>query len=338
MSFDFQDGHPDLERVPSALSAREGVLVSIIVHLLVIIAVLLVPQLPFFKARAAAAKAAAEAARQAMLEKQQENRTFVFVQPKVELEPLRPPPPRAPLSDRDRTARLNERPPNPKNSQPFHRGNTPEFVEPSPPPQTSRNQAPAQPADPTPAESQSASRDRGAENALQFPDTGNRPPATSGAGAPPAGQTGPLGEALRNLSRYTDQNSFDNPNGGDINQFGPLQFDTKGVEFGPWIRRFVAQVKRNWFVPHGGDVAARPCRDHVLRPSQRRAHRRDRDRAVQRRLVQHRRRERAARLEPHRAAAAGVSGRQGVLHGHLLLQRDAAGAVIVPRVRSNSVS
>ena len=260
MYFDFQDGHPDLERVPSALSAREGVLVSIIVHLLVIIAVLLVPQLPFFKARAAAAKAAAEAARQAMLEKQQENRTFVFVQPKVELEPLRPPPPRAPLSDRDRTARLNERPPNPKNSQPFHRGNTPEFVEPSPPPQPQRNQAPAQPADPTPAESQSASRDRGAESALQFPETGNRPQPKSGAGAPPAGQTGPLGEALRNLSRYTDQNSFDNPNGGDINQFGPLQFDTKGVEFGPWVRRFVAQVKRNWFVPQ----AAMSLRGHVV--------------------------------------------------------------------------
>ena len=260
MHFDFQDGHPDLERVPSALSAREGVLVSIIVHLLVIIAVLLVPQLPFFKARAAAAKAAAEAARQAMLEKQRENRTFVFVQPKVELEPLRPPPPRAPLSDRDRTALLNERPPNPRNSQPFHRGNTPEFVEPSPPPQPQRNQAPAQPADPTPAESQSASRDRGAESALQFPETGNRPQPKSGAGAPPAGQTGPLGEALRNLSRYTDQNSFDNPNGGDINQFGPLQFDTKGVEFGPWVRRFVAQVKRNWFVPQ----AAMSLRGHVV--------------------------------------------------------------------------
>ena len=260
MHFDFQDGHPDLERVPSALSAREGVLLSIIVHLLVIIAVLLVPQLPFFKARAAAAKAAAEAARQAVLEKQQENRTFVFVQPKVELEPLRPPPPRAPLSDRDRTALLNERPPNPRNSQPFHRGNTPEFVEPSPPPQPQRNQAPAQPADPTPAESQSASRDRGAESALQFPETGNRPQPKSGAGAPPAGQTGPLGEALRNLSRYTDQNSFDNPNGGDINQFGPLQFDTKGVEFGPWVRRFVAQVKRNWFVPQ----AAMSLRGHVV--------------------------------------------------------------------------
>jgi len=259
MYFDFQDGHPDVERVPSALSAREGVLLSIIVHLLVIIAVLLLPQLPFFKARAAAAKAAAEAARQAMLEKQRENRTFVFVQPKVELEPLRPPPPRAPLSDRDRTALLNQRPPNPKNSQPFHRGNTPEFVEPSPPAQASRNAGPAQPAEPTPAESQSATRDRGAENALQFPDAGNRPRATNGASAP-AGQTGPLGEALRNLSRYTDQNSLENPNGGDINQFGPLQFDTKGVEFGPWVRRFVAQVKRNWFVPQ----AAMSLRGHVV--------------------------------------------------------------------------
>ena len=29
-----------------------------------------------------------------------------------------------------------------------------------------------------------------------------------------------------------------------------IQFDTKGVEFGPWIRRFVAQVRRNWFIPH----------------------------------------------------------------------------------------
>ena len=33
-------------------------------------------------------------------------------------------------------------------------------------------------------------------------------------------------------------------------QFGPeMTFDTKGVEFGPWIRRFVAQVKRSWLIP-----------------------------------------------------------------------------------------
>jgi TonB family protein len=30
-------------------------------------------------------------------------------------------------------------------------------------------------------------------------------------------------------------------------QYGPLRFDAKGVEFGPWIRRFLAQLKKNWY-------------------------------------------------------------------------------------------
>src|SRR5690606_40173903 len=59
----------------------------------------------------------------------------------------------------------------------------------------------------------------------------------------------PICEALRNLQKYVDQESFDNQR-GTSQEFGPLQFDTKGVEFGPWVRRFVAQVRRNWFVPY----------------------------------------------------------------------------------------
>ena len=52
------------------------------------------------------------------------------------------------------------------------------------------------------------------------------------------------------MQKYVQRESFNNPQGG-VNEFGPaIQFDTKGVEFGPWIRRFVAQVKRNWFVPN----------------------------------------------------------------------------------------
>ena len=32
--------------------------------------------------------------------------------------------------------------------------------------------------------------------------------------------------------------------------FGPaIEFDTKGVDFSQWIPRFMAQVKRNWFIP-----------------------------------------------------------------------------------------
>jgi TonB family protein len=64
-----------------------------------------------------------------------------------------------------------------------------------------------------------------------------------------SGTSGPLGDALRNLQRYVQQQSFDNPQGG-TDAKGWIQFDTKGVEFGPWIRRFVAQIKRNWFVPY----------------------------------------------------------------------------------------
>jgi TonB family protein len=62
------------------------------------------------------------------------------------------------------------------------------------------------------------------------------------------------------LSKFAQQEVFDNPNGGGGGSSGAIQFDSKGVEFGPWIRRFVAQVKRNWFVPY----AAMSLRGHVV--------------------------------------------------------------------------
>jgi TonB family protein len=70
-----------------------------------------------------------------------------------------------------------------------------------------------------------------------------------------------LSEALRNLQRYVQNEQFDNQKGGGT--FGPaIQFDTKGVEFGPWVRRFVAQVKRNWepLIP----LAAMSMSGHVV--------------------------------------------------------------------------
>ena len=65
--------------------------------------------------------------------------------------------------------------------------------------------------------------------------------------APPP--SGGLGSALRNLSRYLQDSNFDNQQGGLANRLPDIQFDSKGVEFGPWLRRFVNQVKRNWLVP-----------------------------------------------------------------------------------------
>jgi len=60
---------------------------------------------------------------------------------------------------------------------------------------------------------------------------------------------GVLRDAVRNLQRYVQKETFNNPQGGNQDPGSAIQFDTKGVEFGPWIRRFVAQVRRNWFVP-----------------------------------------------------------------------------------------
>src|SRR5438477_6898603 len=95
-------------------------------------------------------------------------------------------------------------------------------------------------------------------SASSFPS--NRTPSPSGANGRSATAGGSLGDALRNLQRYTQGEAFDNQGGGG-GQFGPeIQFDTKGVEFGPWIRRFIAQVKRNWLIPY----AAMSMRGHVV--------------------------------------------------------------------------
>ena len=91
---------------------------------------------------------------------------------------------------------------------------------------------------------------------LRLPETPSAAPAMK---IGETGATGKLGNALRNLQRYVQQQSFDNEQGSGDAQ-GLIQFDSKGVDFGPWLRRFVAQVKRNWFVPQ----AAMIMKGHVV--------------------------------------------------------------------------
>jgi TonB family protein len=157
------------------------------------------------------------------------------------------------------------------NSLPFARGNSAERVEaqrPTPPP---RGQGPA----PEPsiaqrgsAAPQAAEPQQQASNLPPMPES-PRPLAPRPAEAQPKAAEAPrpaspgggsLGQALKNLQQYTQQESFNNPD-GNTGQYGPwLQFDSKGVEFGPWVRRFIAQVKRNWFIPY----AAMSLKGHVV--------------------------------------------------------------------------
>jgi TonB family protein len=258
MYFDFEDYRPDIAPVGRAISWREGVLISIIVHLMAVIVILLFPRLFPYDAAAARARAAA-----ALAQRQQESPRFVFVSPRID-RPARKAPDRAEPSDIDRQAQTRERAERPTNPMPFSRGNTPEkTIEDPQQRQAARGQGPApDPAAGQMARNQQPQSQEGAtlpdsQSALQLQNT--KPPAQNGANGRSATAGGSLGDALRNLQKYVQNESFDNQSGSG--QFGPeIQFDTKGVEFGPWIRRFVAQVKRNWFIPY----AAMSMQGHVV--------------------------------------------------------------------------
>ena len=261
MYFDFEDYHPDIIPVGRALTRLEVVLLSIIFHLVMVIVILLAPRYwpdLFVPTSKPTPLVLADAPR--------EQPRFVFVQPRVE-RPVPKPPPNAEASDLNREARSPLQAPKPTNNMPFNRGNTPERMDqPAERPQVARGRGPEpepsqmarnnQPNQPQP--DSSVPKMSESSSALQLPTTrSNQPSGTANGRSSVSG--GALGDAFRNLQRYVQNEQFDNQGGGG--QFGPeIQFDTKGVEFGPWIRRFIALVKRNWFIPY----AAMSMKGHVV--------------------------------------------------------------------------
>ena len=247
MFFDFDDRYSDIEPVGSAINRRDGVAVSILVHAAIVVALMFVPQYlqQYLPPRPVPPPPQEQARRE-------DAPRFVFVQPRVELPPTRQPD-RVEMSDLDRSARSPEKAPSLTNPLPMARGNSAERTE-SSPAERMRGEGPApQPAPPAPTpapppvEMPSITEERQADLAMMQKPQINPPPG------------GQLGDALRNLQKYVQKESFNNQK-GQVQEFGPLQFDTKGVEFGPWIRRFVSQVRRNWFVP----MAAMSMRGRVV--------------------------------------------------------------------------
>ena len=245
MLFDFDGRYDDYRPVGGAIRKWDGVLASIGAHVLVGLAFFFAPLLPIFAPDPAALEA--EALREP--EPPPERPRFVFVQPRLD-RPAEAPPQRAEASDIDRRASALEMPRMAENPLPAARGNSTERVEASPDERARGRGAAPDPAPEAPPEA-TIPRPRDSSQArteMSVPTEKPQPP-----------QGGSLGEALRNLQKYVDKESFGNDK-GQVQNLGPLQFDTKGVEFGPWIRRFVAQVRRNWFVP----MAAMSLRGHVV--------------------------------------------------------------------------
>jgi TonB family protein len=238
MYFDFEDHRPDTPTIARPLSSREGVMVSIIIHLVGVILILIGPNLPFMKAIEARRQQVLEAQRQRELEHERENRQFVFVQPRMDIKAPKPPA-RADLSDIDRQARTTLRAPKPTNPMPFARGNTTERIEAAPPAEARRT-APPQP-DPAPPQPDPS-------RTLALPDSQNGRPVPDLTQPTPA--SGVIADAIRNVQKYAQRDGFQNPQGGEQEVAPSIQFDSKGVEFGPWLRRFVAQIRRNWFIPY----------------------------------------------------------------------------------------
>src|SRR5262245_59006066 len=101
MYFDFDDYRPDTPRLATAISWREGVLISIIFHLVMVILLITSPQLFSDNGEAQRERARVLAVR---LGESREQTQFVFVQPRLE-RPTPKPPERADPSDRDRAAK-----------------------------------------------------------------------------------------------------------------------------------------------------------------------------------------------------------------------------------------
>ena len=286
MYFNFEGRSFETPTVESAMSWREQLLLSVFVHVVAVVLVVLIPRLPFVQEaaqrRAEQLTEIAELQAEALAEQRADDNRFVFVQPRVELESREAPPADAVLSDRDRVAESPLRTLDPENRLPVADGNLPEFVvlddpvdglapeSPDLDEGTDGNEPVEEPrlADASAGQAEADAVDEVSDDPGAPPETedvGDLALADSSLTQPGTGPGDPddpdetwidirpdalLGEAVENLRRSVRRQTFRNFS-GDTGRYGPeIQFDTKGVEFGPWIRRFVAQIKRNWIVPY----------------------------------------------------------------------------------------
>jgi TonB family protein len=236
--FDFEDRYQDELIVGSAISRREGVIWSVVLHSMVILLIALTARYGLLQPSAEELEAQREEMLAQLKQQQQDSPRFVFMEPRIERPPerLRE---RVEMSDLDRRSETRERAPVPENPLPFSRGNTADKVEASPPPAPEPEPQPIAPESIEPQPNPQTAR-----VTPPSPDGFRRDEPTDRR---PVG--GSIRDAIKNLEKYTQNQEFNNPQGGNTDPGSQIQFDSKGVEFGPWLRRFVAQVKRNWFVP-----------------------------------------------------------------------------------------
>ena len=269
MYFDFEGRCFDTPSIESAMSWRERSLLALFVHVLVAVLVLGVPRLQFVQdaaARRAERLAEMVEEQQLALLRTQDEPDFIFVQPLVDIPALEPPP-QADLSDIDRVAQSALQAERPVNDLPNADGNSFEFVEAE---ASSDGLVPVAESgeDLEASDVEADAPVDGVDDGVADAPEAEVPDPTPGDGGalanpflaargdtlretPPTERPGTiLNQALRGLDGVSRSRTFDNLR-GRTDRYGPdIQFDTKGVDFGSWIRRFRALIYRNWHLPY----------------------------------------------------------------------------------------
>ena len=201
---DVDGRYDEVDGVGSAISRREAVLLSLIAHLLFVIALLVAPEVPWLAWMVERPAPPPEQARR--------ERQLPFMQVETAAPSLPVERPRV-ASDLDRRAASPERAPEPRNDMPFSRGDTSDMIAGTP-----------APPDPGPVTPQPPSPVREAAASVRAPGTNGSAPRVAEAAREPSG----LGESLRNLDQLIRRERFDNPQGGLAQNDAAISFDSKG--------------------------------------------------------------------------------------------------------------
>ncbi len=269
MYFDFESRRFETPTVESAMSYRECALLSLFTHLFIALAVLVLPRLPFVQEamerraeRLAELAQSAEVEQLALLQVPDDAPEFIFVDTLVDPAALAPPPD-ADLSDQDRVAQSPTQAEDPLNDLPNAEGNTFEFVQ-TPEPDDGLDPLTSLGDDPEAIEEALEAVSDGVEDGT--PDESGdgaepEPEEREGESPPLLGERllrRPLGDrsgtilnrALRGLDSVARNRQYYNLRGRTDEYGSDIRFDSKGVDFGAWLRRFRSQIYRNWFIPY----------------------------------------------------------------------------------------
>jgi len=145
----------------------------------------------------------------------------------------------------------------------------------------------------------------------------------NGANGRSATAGGSLGDALRNLQRYTQGESFDNQGGGRRPIRPEIQFETSVSSSVRGSDASIAQVKRNWFIPYAA-MSMKGTSSSVQRPQGRLDHRPAGVGAKPGGCLHNAPSARCPARTRRSRCRRNIPTSKAFLHRHLLLQRDAA--------------